>query len=277
MYQAVALNKSFAAQKNILANQYADKVKELYEKDSLISIEYNGIAGGKWNHMMDQTHIGYTYWQQPPFNRMPAVKYITADSAQPAVAVTKVADKTAAGLAPKTAVKAFYEMTGYVSMEAANYTKAIHAPGVQWKIIPDIGKTGSGVSSFPVTASGQPASANSPQLQYEIYTYDTGLAKLQLYFSPTLPFNNTGLQYAVSIDDEKPQIINLHEGFNDRIWNRWVADNIIVKTSEHRISKPGKHTVKYWLVDPAIVLQKLVVNFGGVKQSYLGPPETARK
>lgn len=279
MYQAVALNKSYAVQKNSLANTYADKVKELYLKDSLISIEYNGIAGGKWNHMMDQTHIGYTYWQQPPFNRMPAVKYVAADSAQPEVSMIKGADKTAASLTPKTAAaKVFYEMNGYVSMEAANYTKAIHTSGVQWKIIPDIGKTASGISSFPVTASAQPASANSPQLQYEIYTYDTGIAKLQLYFSPTLPFNNVGLQYAVSVDDQKPQIINLHKDYNERTtWNKWVADNIIIQTSEHRISKPGKHTVKYWLVDPAIVLQKLVIDFGGAKQSYLGPPETAMK
>ncbi len=36
--------------------------------------EYNHqIADGKWDHMMDQTHIGYTYWQQPP--RMPCRRW----------------------------------------------------------------------------------------------------------------------------------------------------------------------------------------------------------
>ncbi len=278
MYRAVALNKSLAAQKSLDANKYADTVKELYQKDSLISVEYNGIAGGKWNHMMDQTHIGYTYWQQPTFNRMPAVKYVSEDSAQLNAYGVQEADVRVSSLASRSAIpKLFHERDGYVSMQAANYTKAVNGAGIQWKTIPDIGKDGDGVSSFPVTASAQPASANSPQLQYEIYTYDTGIAKLELYFSPTLPFNNVGLKYAVSVDDEKPQIINLHEGFNDRIWNKWVADNIIIQTSEHRISKPGKHTVKYWLVDPAIVLQKLIIDFGGVKPSYLGPPETAKK
>ena len=277
MYQAVALNKSFAAQHNLMANKYADRVKELYANDSLISAEYNNIAGGKWDHMMDQTHIGYTYWQQPPFNRMPMVKYVSADSAQPEVAMIKEADKTAQNLAPKTnKAKAFYEENGYVSIEAPDYTKAVNSSGMQWKTIPDIGKDGDGISSFPVTVSTQPTSATSPQLQYDIYTYDTGTAKLQLYFSPTLPFNNIGLQYAVSVDDEKPQIINLHKDYNERTtWNKWVADNIIIQTTEHHFSKPGKHTVKYWLVDPAIVLQKLVVDFGGAKPSYFGPPETA--
>jgi hypothetical protein len=53
-----------------------------------------------------------------------------------------------------------------------------------------------------------------------------------------------------------------------------VGDNIIIKTSNHKILQPGKHTVKYWMVNSAVVLQKLVLDFGGVKPSYLGPPET---
>jgi hypothetical protein len=57
LYTNVAWNQFYAAKKNILANKYADKVKQLYAKDSLISIEYNNISGGKWNHMMDQTTL----------------------------------------------------------------------------------------------------------------------------------------------------------------------------------------------------------------------------
>jgi len=85
------------------------------------------------------------------------------------------------------------------------------------------------------------------------------------------------LQFAVSIDNETPQVIGLNKEDNSPAWNNWVANNIIIKTTKHFISQPGKHTVKYWMIDPAIILQKLVVDFGGVKQSYLGPPETIIK
>ncbi len=75
MYYNVALNKNAFKEQYESTNGYADKVKELYNKDSLITIEYHKLNNGKWNHMMSQTHIGYTYWQQPPFNRMPKLNY----------------------------------------------------------------------------------------------------------------------------------------------------------------------------------------------------------
>ena len=49
-------------------------VKKYFAEDSSLSHYYNTVmSDGKWNHMMDQTHIGYTYWQQPEKNAMPKV------------------------------------------------------------------------------------------------------------------------------------------------------------------------------------------------------------
>jgi hypothetical protein len=115
-------------------------------------------------------------------------------------------------------------------------------------------------------------------VEYDFYTLNSAAVKLALYFSPTLNFhNNEGLQYAVSIDNEEPQIFSLNkDGNSGGVWNNWVANNVIIKTSSHTIAKAGKHTLKYWMISPAVVLQKLVVDLGGAKPSYLGPPETKR-
>ena len=39
------------------------------------------VLNGKWDHMMDQTHIGYTFWNEPPANAMPAVSWIQVPEA----------------------------------------------------------------------------------------------------------------------------------------------------------------------------------------------------
>ena len=63
MYASVAKNRMYAARKHIHAREWADKAKAWYVQDSLLTREYHAIKNGKWNHMMSQTHIGYTYWQ----------------------------------------------------------------------------------------------------------------------------------------------------------------------------------------------------------------------
>ncbi|HXB45766.1 MAG TPA: glycosyl hydrolase 115 family protein, partial [Puia sp.] len=281
LYTAVAWNRFCALQNLTAANRYAYNAKQLYINDSLISIEYNsGIAHGKWNHMMDQTHIGYTYWQQPPFNKMPEVAYVSKDS------LIQNDDPfefraSSQHLVPKNGKgNLFYEENGLVSINAAHCTKAVSTKEITWKAIQGFGRANSAITTFPVTARKQVPGVSSPFLQYEMYTYDSGSLRINAYFSPTLNFLNDteGLQYGISIDGEKPQIISINkEDNNKKIWEGWVADNIIIKTTSHAILSAGRHTLKYWMVSPAVILQKIVIDFGGVKQSYLGPPETLMK
>ena len=277
MYLAAAKNKFNAKLKTIEANLYADSVKSFYRKDSLISYKYNHeIAGGKWNHMMDQTHIGYSYWQQPEVNKMPDVIYVNKDSMRD----VQVVRGTPILLKEKDLKNNIhYELNGYISIEAANYSKAINTSKIEWKIIPGIGRDGDGITVFPVTAPDQEIKPGSPHLEYQIYCYDTGMIKIDAYFSPALNFhNNDGLKYGISIDNERPQIISINHDDNDlKTWESWVANNIIIKNTEHKISKAGKHVVKFWMVSSAVILQKLILDFGGVKQSYLGPLETKIK
>lgn len=275
LYYYVALNHQAVARNEMPANTYADKAKEHYRKDSLLTVEFHQRNNGKWNHMMSQTHIGYTYWQQPTINKMPEVKYIT-NGTKP-VKPTEVKSKDARALVPNTVSgNIFYEQDQYVSIEADHTTRIHNQGGIEWKVIPDLGKTGSAITTFPVTASPT-LSSSAPYLEYEFYSYSSGKTNVMLYFSPTLNFHalQKGLQYAISIDDETPQIFSLNTDDNDlKTWEKWVANNIIIKTSLHQLGKPGKHVLRFTLVDSGIVLQKITVDFGGLKTSYLGPPET---
>ncbi len=369
LYISAGKNRLYAAQQRASTNDFADSVKKYFDEDAALCRYYNTVmSDGKWDHMMDQTHIGYTYWQQPPENVMPKVEYIQLpDSAEMGLSIEGSSswwpDEKDSAILPefdsyfrqiyfidlfnrgtipfdysiKTAVpwikvseptnkikkqerllvsvnwataplgnhkipiiitgpsgstinvfaviknygpskrdqfKGFVETNGYVSMESSHFTKAINNSLINWQIIPDIGRTGSGMTIMPVTTKRQKPAPDCPRLEFNMLLFDTGRINVQTYFSPTLNFNGKELQYAISFDNETPRIINLHSDYSNKSWEEWVANNIIVDSSEFHISNAGMHVLKFWMVDPGIVLQKIVAGFDGVKPSYLGPPET---
>lgn len=256
MYYAVAMNRKLAAQKDVKANDWAEKVRSYYERDSILTYHYNNImSSGKWNHMMDQTHIGYTYWQQPTENSMPKVTYVP--------------DKQ------KTAVPyLFIDENGYISIEAEHYSRAMNGKTTDWLIIPDLGRTLSGVTTTPSTATPD----ENTYLEYDFETSYNGNATVYILLSPTLNFNdNKGLRYAVSINGGKEEIVNFNGQYNDqKIWWSWNAWAINETTVQQTISSSptNRHTLRFRPLDPGIVLQKIMIDFGGLKPSYLGAPES---
>ena len=169
----------------------------------------------------------------------------------------------------------FVEADGYVSVEAAHYTKKVDAGSARWEKIDDLGRTLSAMSVFPVTAESLLPAQTAPCLEYKMYLFHTGRIRVEAILDPTLNFvPGRGLRYAISFDDEKPQVVDVLQKNTSEAWATSVKDSVREATSEHRISTPGYHTLKFWMVDPGVVLQKLVVDLGGVKPSYLGPPES---
>ena len=370
LYVTAAKNRRYAKEGRASTNSLARKVQELFEKDSAITYYYNRImAGGKWNHMMDQTHIGYTYWQEPPKNSLPDVKRIEVpDAADMGIAVegqstwlpeagveatlpefdrynqqsyyidvfnrgmrpfsfsveiekpwlkasemqgtidkedrlwisvdwskAPEGEQTAAltvtgpnkrrmivhasinnsSLSPGSSEQLAIEANGCVSVESEHYSNEVTSTGVSWMKIPGLGRTASAMTPVPVTSAPQSPGGASPRLEYRMYFFNTGDMKVNVYLSPTLNFHNDqGLRYAVSFDDVPPQTIVMNGENSNQVWEQWAANNIIVSTSHHTITSPGVHTLKFWMVDPGVVLQKIVVDAGGVQPSYLGPPES---
>ena len=162
-------------------------------------------------------------------------------------------------------------------MEAEHYTKKAAAGPLRWEKIGDLGRTLSAMTIFPVTAQSVTPPAGSPCLEYKMYLFDSGNVEVEAILSPTLNFApGRGLRYAISFDAEPPQIVDALAQNSQRDWETSVKDAVRKAKSTHTLSEPGYHTLKFWMVDPAVVLQKLVVNLGGVKPSYLGPPESFR-
>ncbi len=97
---------------------------------------------------MSQTHIGYTYWQQPLVNKLPELAYLDAPEEDNLVHIDTFA-KTSKELIPSGAKgNLFYQYSGYVSMDAAHFTQAVNSNGITWTILPDHGRTGDAITPF---------------------------------------------------------------------------------------------------------------------------------
>jgi hypothetical protein len=255
MYYALAQNKQYATQNDRRANAFADKVKECFIRDSVLTAHYNKeIAGGKWAHQMDQIRIGYTSWQQPSRSIMPEVKYIACE-------------------VPKE--KIFIEKDGYISMEAESYARSNETGQIRWITIPGLGRTKSGVTTFPQNI--YPKEQDNVSLEYEIQTLSPGEVKVHLWLAPTLNFNaNKGLRYALSFDGNKEEIVNFNGHYRGELGN-WQGERIIKSRTAMQIGAPGRHTLRIRVLEPGIVFEKIMLDFGGLKPSYLGAPESEYK
>ncbi|GAB3441884.1 glycosyl hydrolase 115 family protein [Actinophytocola sediminis] len=192
------------------------------------------------------------------------------------VEVTAVVDN------PRHAPKrGFVEANGYVSMLAEHASRVVGGDGVGWLRIPGIGRDSDGMRANPVTAPRQEPGGASPRLEYTMNLTTTGPVTVWVYVSPRNNVHPTdGLSYAVSVDGAAPQRVNVTTatGADDtsmnRQWERNTSDNVNRTATTHVVATPGEHVLKVWLVDPTVVVQKIVVDTGGLAPSYLGPPES---
>jgi len=130
---------------------------------------------------------------------------------------------------------------------------------------------------FPATARSVTPPQDSPCLEYRMYLFDPGKVAVEAILAPTLNFvPGRGLRFAISFDDQPPQVIDALARNSLADWETSVRDSVRKVKSSHSLAQSGYHTLKFWMVDPGVVLQKLVVDLGGVKPSYLGPPESYR-
>ena len=260
MYYAQAMNHMLYARGDAAANGWADKVEACFKRDAELQYDYNKVmARGKWDGMMTQKHIGYRSWNDDfPKDILPEVKRI--DGSAPGGFVF---DASA---------------TGCTAIEAEHYFAAKAAPGTTWTTIPYMGRTLSGIALMPYT---EPAEGGS--LTYRLHLPECiDSVKVMVAVKSTLAFNGTGHRYEVGFNDQKAETVFFNEKLNEdpgniySIYYPTVAGRVKTDTVELPVSVGADGTVELTVrpLDPGIVFEKIVVDYGGYHPSYLMMDET---
>ncbi|HTF94616.1 MAG TPA: glycosyl hydrolase 115 family protein [Cellvibrio sp.] len=176
--------------------------------------------------------------------------------------------------------KGFVEADGFIAIEAEHFhrqkpAKLIDGGELHWEKIPEHGRTLSSISVYPITDQRFIKTDDAPYVEYDIFTLrDTDL-KIQGLFAPSWPMiPGNGLRYAVAIDDEPPQIIDLVADMTNTTWEETVRTDVRSMITEHKGIAAGAHKVRIYSLDPGVTLQKIIIDTGGLLPSYLGPTES---
>jgi len=176
------------------------------------------------------------------------------------------------GVTRSNAVTSFVESHGYVCMEAERFSRQRSVDEVRWDIVKGLGRSGDSVTIFPPTIVSrteiETVRQHSPVLEYDMHVFTAGEASLEIQCLPTQPINaEHGVRLAVSLDDSEPRIIGPAARGS-------VLENVRRLSEILHIPKPGHHVLKIWMVDPGVVVDRIVLYTKLPKDSYLGPPES---
>lgn len=177
------------------------------------------------------------------------------------------------------------EGDGAVSIEAPHASSNTTVGGVTWTVLPGYGKTIGGIKPLPVAGGANATSfavGSGPSISYDFYTFHT-VKTVTTYVAPSMNANGNdrALKFAVQIDSETPQTVQpipiATPGGLPAGWDTpdgFVANSIVSVVTNHAGVAPGAHKLTIWMIEPAVVLEKFVIDTGGVRPSYLGPPES---
>ena len=209
---------------------------------------------------------------------------------------------------PKTEEPFFGNMSGCeFSIPADKFNKNIPGAKASWVVFHDLGRGDACMGAELVcdNQSGKPLSAEAV-LEYNVLLPEKEEATLCIGILPTQDVQpERGLRLAVAIDDGEPVVLDARQGFYDE-FHEYTAENLALSknlkplpkeetgvsllgfgqakrnevfdnmrwlTTRVKVGKGGLHKLKLIMVDPEVVLERIVVNPDNNHPSYFGAPE----
>jgi hypothetical protein len=178
--------------------------------------------------------------------------------------------------------KGFIENNGYISIQAKNYQGNLMRNDNHWDEIDGFGSTGTSMQAvhLSINATFKPDATdkeikNGPVISYNFITNKTAPAEVKIYTIPTYPLNkNFEMRYAVSVDDGPATVLNFKTVGRSEEWKQNVLSNSAMRSVKMQMLSAGKHVLHIYLVDPGVILDRILIDLGGLKPFYGLVPET---
>lgn len=221
--------------------------------------------------------VGIDWEKAPSGNAVPAQIVFRAGEQSEKVLVS-LFNPTAPSRAELRGI--YVENNGCVSIPAAGCHRVRENDRIKITAVEDLGIEGPALQLGDPTAPLQIfRSRDVPCAEYDFYAFDAGSVDVYTYVLPTFPLHadrdfrigentNTDTKYSVQIDDGALATPSSSHVEYSQVWFESVLRNCAVNKSTLHIDKPGRHTLRIRVGDPGIVLQKIVLDFGGMKRSY---------
>jgi len=237
--------KIFYAKKSLLdmhdKDLYASKSKAAYNTIKELTKKYNEqIAGGKWNGIMSDHPRDQKVFTMPPTTETMAQNDPSKPLSSP------VLDPWAA--AAKTIIP------------ASQYSSKKDADGTHIETISGLGISNNAVTIMPLVEKSYADNIKAaPFVDYKVNLTE-GDNSISVKCLPTFKlYNGLELRYAISVNGEEPQVVNIHAAADTKAWSPNVLRGYSVGQTTHKVSKAGEGTVRIYLLDPGVVLSQVEV------------------
>ena len=96
-------------------------------------------------------------------------------------------------------------------------------------------------------------------LIYNFEVSQTDSLKITVALAPNHPVNGNTLRYAISLNNEKPQIVDFQTQGRSEEWKENVLANQALRTTIHAVKQTGKQTLRITALDEGVVVDQIKI------------------
>lgn len=249
------LNHELAAKGDMQgANRAAEMALQANDSIEQLNKIYNTMLNGKWNHMM----------MVPP-------AFCALNHLMPQLSTDNSAGKRELDLSP-VAEEYALERCLFIPVDA--FSNIVGGEHHSFRLLDGIGFDWQSLMLGEVTQqSYNPCAPEAPRVSYELPQIDADSITVIIYTLPRFPlYKGVNTSFGISIDNSQIEISNFLPREQSKEWKDNVIRNAMVTEKKFPIDRSLRnHELNIISGDPGLIVQRILVDWGGLKKTYVGP------